>query len=59
MDNAAAILREAAYIEGYKAGKKDMAKEFFEVIASKGGCSRGIVLNPWDILELKERFGIK
>ncbi len=58
MDNAAAILREAAYTEGYKAGKKDMAKEFFEAIASKGGCSQGIVLNVWDILELKERFGI-
>ena len=59
MDNAAAILREAAYTEGYKAGKKDMAKEFFEAIASKGGCSQGVVLNIWDILELKERFGIK
>lgn len=59
MDNAAAILREAAYTEGYKAGRKDMAKEFFEEIASKGGCSRGIVLNIWDILELKERYGIK
>jgi hypothetical protein len=35
-----------------------MAKEFFEAIASKGGCSQGIVLNIWDILELKERFGI-
>ena len=58
MDNAAAILKEAAYTEGYKAGKKDMTKEFFEVIASKGGCSQGIVLNIWDILELKERFGI-
>jgi hypothetical protein len=40
MDNAAAILREASYTEGYKAGKKDMAKEFFEAIASKGGCSQ-------------------
>lgn len=59
MDNAAAILREAAYTEGYKAGRKDMAKEFFEEIASKGGCSRGIVLNIWDIIELKERYGIK
>ena len=57
--NAAAILREAAYTEGYKAGQKDAAKEFFEDIASKGGCSRGIVLNTWDILELKEKWGIK
>ena len=57
--NSAAILREASYTEGYKAGKRDMAKEFFEAIASKGGCSQGIVLNIWDILELKERFGIK
>lgn len=59
MDNAAAILREASYAEGYKAGKKDAAKEFFEDIASMGGCSRGIVLNTWDILELKEKWGIK
>ena len=56
--NSAAILREAAYTEGYKAGKKDMAKEFFEAIASMGGCSQGITLNIWDIQELKERFGI-
>ena len=56
--NAAAIFREAAYTEGYKAGKKDAAKEFFEDIASKGGCSQGIVLNIWDILELKEKWGI-
>ena len=56
--NAAAILREAAYTEGYKAGKKDAAKEFFEDIASKGGCSQGIILNIWDILELKEKWGI-
>lgn len=59
MDNAAAILREAAYTEGYKAGQKDTAKKFFEDIASKGGGSQGIVLNIWDILELKERYGIK
>jgi hypothetical protein len=57
--NAAAILREAAYTEGYKAGKKDAVKEFFKDIASKGGCSQGIVLNIWDILELKEKWGIQ
>ena len=57
--NAAAILRETAFTEGYKAGKKDAAKEFFEDIASKGGCSQGIVLNIWDILELKEKWGIQ
>lgn len=56
--NAGAILREASYAEGYKAGKKAAAKEFFEDIASKGGCSQGIVLNIWDILELKEKWGI-
>ena len=58
-ENGAAILREAAYAEGYKAGKEAMAKEFFEEIASRGGCSQGIVLNVWDISDLKERFGIK
>ena len=57
--NSAAILREAAYTEGYKAGKKDAAKEIIDYICQIGGCSRGIVLNPWDILELKEKWGIK
>ena len=57
--NAGAILREASYTEGYKAGKKDAAKEFFEDLCQMGSCSQGVVLNIWDILELKEKWGIK
>ena len=57
--NAGAILREASYTEGYKAGKKAAAKEFFEDLCQMGGCSRGVVLNPWDLQELKEKWGIK
>jgi hypothetical protein len=57
--NSAAILREAAYEEGYKAGKQEIIKQIFEDLVSLGGCSRGILLNSWDIAELKEKYGVK
>jgi hypothetical protein len=57
--NAGAILREASYTEGYKAGKKAAAKEFFEDLCQLGACSQGVVLNIWDLQELKEKWGIK
>ena len=57
--NAGAILREASYAEGYKAGKKAAAKEVFEDLCQLGACTQGVVLNIWDLQELKEKWGIK
>ena len=53
------IAREAAYDEGYEAGKQAAVEQFFKDICSLGGCSQGIILNPMDIAELKEKWGIK
>ena len=53
------IAREAAYAEGYDAGKQAAAEEILEDLVKLGACSRGIVLNAWDIQELKEKWGIK
>ncbi len=58
-ENGAAILREAAYAEGYKAGKEAAAEEILEDLVKLGACSRGIILNPWDFQELKDKWGIK
>ena len=54
-----AIAREVAYAEGYDAGKQAAAEEVLEDLVKLGACSRGIVLNAWDIQELKEKWGIK
>lgn len=54
-----AIAKEAKYDEGYEAGKQAAAEQFFEDLCSLGGCSQGIILNPMDIAELKEKWGIK
>ena len=53
------IAREVAYAEGYDAGKRAAAEEILEDLVKLGACSRGIVLNAWDIQELKEKWGIK
>ena len=53
------IAREVAYAEGYDAGKKAAAEEILEDLVKLGACSRGIVLNAWDIQDLKEKWGIK
>ena len=53
------IAKEAAYDEGFDAGKRAAAEEMIEDLVRLGACSRGIVLNPWDIQELKEKWGIK
>ena len=53
------IAREVAYAEGFDAGKQAAAEEILEDLVKLGACSRGIVLNPWDIQELKEKWGIK
>lgn len=53
------IAKEAAYDEGFEAGKHAAAEEMLEDLVRLGACSRGIVLNSWDIQELKEKWGIK
>ena len=53
------IAKEAAYDEGFEAGKRAAAEQILEDLVKLGACSRGIVLNPWDIQELKEKWGIK
>ena len=53
------IAVEVAYTEGFDAGKRAAAEEILEDLVKLGACSRGIVLNAWDIQELKEKWGIK
>jgi hypothetical protein len=53
------IAVEIAYADGYDAGKRAAAEEFLEDLVKLGACSRGIVLNAWDIQDLKEKWGIK
>lgn len=55
----AVVAKETAYDEGYEAGKQAAAEQIFEDICRLGGCSQGIILNPMDIAELKEKWGIK
>jgi len=54
-----AIAKETAYDEGYEAGKQAAAEQIFTDICRIGGCSRGVVLNLWDLTELKEKYGVK
>lgn len=53
------IAVEIAYADGYNAGKRAAAEEILEDLVKLGACSRGIVLNAWDIQDLKEKWGIK
>ena len=53
------IAVEIAYADGFDAGKQAAAEEILEDLVKLGACSRGIVLNAWDIQELKEKWGIK
>ena len=53
------IAVEIAYADGFDDGKQATAKEILEDLVKLGACSRGIVLNPWDLQELKEKWGIK
>ena len=54
----AGVQQAIAYEEGYAAGKQAAAEEILEDLVKLGACSRGIVLNAWDIQELKEKWGI-
>ena len=53
------IAVEVAYAEGFDAGKQAAAEEMIEDLVKLGACSRGIILNAWDIQELKDKWGIK
>lgn len=53
------IAVEIAYADGYDAGKRAAAEEILEDLVKLCACSRGIVLNAWDIQDLKEKWGIK
>ena len=53
------IAVEIAYADGYDAGKRAAAEEILEDLVKLGACSRGIVLNAWDIQDFKEKWGIK
>lgn len=53
------IAVEIAYADGFDAGKRAAAEEILEDLVKLGACSRGIVLNAWDVQELKEKWGIK
>ena len=53
------IAVEIAYADGYDAGKRAAAEEILEDLVKLGACSRGIVLNAWDVQDLKEKWGIK
>ena len=53
------IAVEIAYADGFDAGKQAAAEEILEDLVKLGACSRGIVLNAWDVQELKEKWGIK
>lgn len=55
----AGVQQALAYEEGYKAGKLAAAEQLINDICQMGGCSRGIFINPWDIAELKEKYGVK
>jgi hypothetical protein len=53
------IAIEIAYSDGYEAGKQAAVEQIFEDLVKLGACSRGIVLNPWDITELREKYEVK
>lgn len=50
---------EDAYEKGYKEGKQEGVEEFYKDLLRLGACSRGVILNPWDLAELKEKYNIK
>lgn len=54
-----AEVKKAIHDFGYEEGKKAAAEQILADICRIGGCSRGVVLNPWDITELKEKYGVK
>ncbi len=52
-------LVEYTYEKGYKEGKQEGVEEFYKDLLRLGSCSRGVILNSWDLAELKEKYNIK
>lgn len=50
---------EDAYEKGYKEGKQKGVEEFYRDLFRLGACSRGVILEPGDLAELKEKYNIK
>ena len=50
---------EKGYKEGYKEGKQEGVEEFYRDLFRLGACSRGVILEPADLAELKEKYNIK
>ena len=50
---------EDAYKKGYKEGKQEGVEEFYRDLFRLGACSRGVILEPADLAELKEKYNIK
>ncbi|MBO5425354.1 MAG: hypothetical protein J6A25_07560 [Lachnospiraceae bacterium] len=43
----------------YDAGKQEGVEEFYRNLFRLGACSRGVILEPADLAELKEKYNIK
>ena len=52
------IAKETSYQEGYDAGKQAGVEEFYKDLFRLGACSRGVILEPCDLAELKEKYNI-
>lgn len=52
-------LVEYTYEKGYKEGKQEGVEEFYRDLFRLGACSRGVILEPCDLAELKEKYNIK
>lgn len=60
MTNSAEILREAAYEEGYKAGKQAAAEQLFADLEKVGGFEGGqLILFAHEYKEIKKKHGVK
>lgn len=51
-------LVEYMYEKGYKEGKQEGVEEFYRDLFRLGACSRGVILEPGDLAELKEKYNI-
>ena len=57
IENGAAILREAAYIEGYKAGKNAVLDEIDDILDRCAHDNGAMIVRA--LKELKERYRVK
>lgn len=60
ISNGAAVLREAAYEEGYKAGKQAAAEQIFEELFSKVGFDgHNISIFQCELIEVAKKYGVE